>query len=96
MIFLAGVLLSLDPRLLAVREVDLQPEDRQPRHLGPILPGAGGSRPVWGEPTVVHHPPSSIDRSPLVLLTVVCKHNHCGWLVFLLLALLQVATQDVT
>ena len=37
-IFLAGVLLSLDPRLLAVREVDLRH-----RHLDPSLPVAGGS-----------------------------------------------------
>ena len=80
MIFLAGGLLLLDPRLLAVRDVDLQPEDRQPRHLGPILLGA-----------VVQHPPSSIDWSPLVLLTGVGRHIQSEWQV----ALLQVVTRDV-
>ena len=44
---------------------------------------------------MAHHPQSSIDQTPLVLLTVVGRHNHCEWLVFLLLDLMQVATLDV-
>ena len=44
---MAGVLLSRDSGLLAVRGVALEPEDCQSRHLGPGLLGAGDSRSVW-------------------------------------------------